>query len=170
MGYEKVRRPIIDRSGDELGAAAGADAGEAAGTIAGAAASQADADDAQAAAIAAAAAAALVAHAPKTKTLNTGAAAYALVVADAGTIRELSGVTGRALTVPTNAAQAIPVGTEIVLLQRDAGAWTVTPVDGTVTIEVLATKTLVTGGAGARAVLTKRAANVWNLSGDLTSV
>lgn len=72
------------------------------------------------------------------------------------------------VTVPANATTAFPVGTQILVEQSSAGALTIAAAGG-VTLNKLASKTLVAAGQFAMVRLTKIAANVWNVSGDLTA-
>lgn len=100
-------------------------------------------------------------------SLNAQTTDYTLVLADAGKIVEANKASAIAITVPTNASVAFPVGTLINLAQVGAGAATVVAAGG-VTIEVRSPLTLVMKGQWATAQLYKRATNEWVLSGDLT--
>lgn len=78
-----------------------------------------------------------------------------------------SRATAQTLTLPTNAAVAIPIGTEITVIQSGAGALTlVAPAGGA--INKLATKTLVFAAQWGVVKLRKVSANGWVASGDLT--
>ncbi len=78
-----------------------------------------------------------------------------------------SRATAQTLTLPTNAAVAIPIGAEITVIQSGAGALTlVAPAGGA--INKLATKTLVVAAQWGVVKLRKVSANGWVASGDLT--
>lgn len=94
---------------------------------------------------------------------STGIQTFALD--DANTLQVLTGATGRAWTVPTNAAVAFPVGTEIGTCSRDAGKITIDNAGVTVTTQNGdGFQTVV---AGALAVLVKIDTDEWVLSGNL---
>jgi len=97
----------------------------------------------------------------------SAAANYQLQLGDAVVSRTNAGA--QTVTIPTNATVAIPIGTSILVEQTSAGALTIAPA-ATVTVNRLATKTLVSGGQYGVIRLTKIAANVWNASGDLAAV
>lgn len=101
-------------------------------------------------------------------TTDSGAADYALVLANMYKTVTRSRATAQTLTVPTNATVPFPIGTQIPAIQTGAGALTIQAAGG-VTLQQLAAKTLVVAGQHGRVVLTKIAANTWNVSGDLTA-
>lgn len=101
-------------------------------------------------------------------SVRTSAAAdYVPIVGDSVIRRTNAGA--QTLTVPTNATQAHPIGTEIVVIQDSAGALTIAAAGG-VTLTKLASKTLVAAAQNARVVLSKIGTNNWLVSGDLTAV
>jgi hypothetical protein len=99
---------------------------------------------------------------------TSGAADYIPVLADAERSIRRTRATAQTLTVPLNATAAFPIGTVIRTEQAGAGALTVVATGG-VTINVLATKTLVLLGQFAVARLEKVGTNEWTISGDLTA-
>jgi hypothetical protein len=101
--------------------------------------------------------------APYRLTTSTKSANYTLALTDEQTFIEVSAVA--TITVPTNSSVAFPIGTQIHLLATGAGAVTVSPFDGTVTVN--ATPSLVLRAQWSSATLIKRAINTWVLIGDL---
>lgn len=97
---------------------------------------------------------------------DSGAADYVLALNDRIVTR--SRATAQTLTVPLNATVAIPIGTQVHGIQTGAGALTVQAAGG-VTINRRAFFTAVAAGQFSAFTLRKVAANVWNLSGDLTA-
>ena len=89
--------------------------------------------------------------------------AYTLVLGDAGRMVTLNNAAAIALTIPTAAVVAFPVGTRIDLLQYGAGQVTV---GGSVTIRSSGGK-LKLAGQYSGATLWKRATNEWALIGDI---
>ncbi len=69
------------------------------------------------------------------------------------------------ITVPTDATLNYPIGTSIDILQTGTGEVSVSPVNGTVTVNATPGRTLRTQWS--TATLFKRAANTWVLYGDL---
>ena len=96
---------------------------------------------------------------------STKTAAYTVVLADGGTLIEMNTAAAVALTIPTEASVAFPIGTTIGVRQYGAGVLTLTPASG-VTLRSR-DSALRTGGLYAEAALTKRAANEWVAAGDL---
>lgn len=93
------------------------------------------------------------------------AAAYTLALADAGTVVE---VTAATVTVPADAAVAFPVGAIVEVYQATPATVTVAAASGvTLKSPVEQTGPRSLAGAYATAVLRKRAANEWVLSGEL---
>ena len=88
---------------------------------------------------------------------------YTLVLGDAGRMVTLNNAAAIALTIPTAAAVAFPVGTRIDILQFGAGQVTV---GGSVTIRSSGGK-LKLSGQYSGATLWKRATNEWALIGDI---
>lgn len=90
--------------------------------------------------------------------------AYTLVLADLGTLVEVTSATAASITVPTNAVVAAPIGTRIKVRQYGAGQVTIAPAAG-VTIDSRGAL-LKTAGQFAEVLLTKRAVDEWVLTGD----
>lgn len=88
---------------------------------------------------------------------------YTLVLGDAGRMVTLNNAAAIALTIPTAASVAFPVGTRIDILQFGAGQVTV---GGSVTIRSSGGK-LKLSGQYSGATLWKRATNEWALIGDI---
>lgn len=88
---------------------------------------------------------------------------YTLALGDAGRMVTLNNAAAIALTIPTAAAVAFPVGTRIDILQLGAGQVTV---GGSVTIRSSGGK-LKLAGQYSGATLWKRATNEWALIGDI---
>jgi hypothetical protein len=99
-------------------------------------------------------------------TVNPQTNDYGLVLADDGKLVTMSKGTANTLTVPLNATQAFPIGTNITILQIGAGQVTIAATGG-VTINSA-------GGAlklrvqYSSATLIKTATNTWYLVGDIT--
>ena len=97
-------------------------------------------------------------------TADTGTT-YTLVLTDAGKVVTLSDASAIALTVPTNASVAFPVGTTITIVQIGAGQVTIggTPTlrsaDGDLKLRVQYSS----------ATLIKRATDEWYVVGDITA-
>ena len=92
-------------------------------------------------------------------------AAYTLVLTDAGKLITLSDSSAVALTVPTNAAVAFPIGTSILLTQVDDGQ---VEVDGDVGVTVLSRGNVFNSkNISCMVSLIKVDTDVWILSGDL---
>ena len=96
---------------------------------------------------------------------NAQTSAYTLALADNGKMVEMNVASGNALTVPTNANVAFPVGTTLTILQTGAGQTTLTPQSGAVTIN--ATPGLKLRAQWASATIIKRATDTWVALGDL---
>jgi hypothetical protein len=88
-------------------------------------------------------------------------ASYTLVLADANACVRLSHTAAITLTVPTNAAVALPLLTQVIVLQGGAGMVSVVAASG-VTLEAPAGAS--TAGVGDFRLLLQRAANVWVLA------
>lgn len=96
---------------------------------------------------------------------DSGALDYVPTLADRIILR--SRATAQTLTLPTNVAVAIPIGTVLTVIQTGAGTLTiVAPAGGTV--NKIAAKALTVSAQHGRVFLTKVSALVWNASGDLT--
>lgn len=92
---------------------------------------------------------------------------YTLVLADSNKHKRLSKATAITLTVPKNATTALPVGFQILGIQAGDGQITVTPEDGTVTINS-ASSAYKSRIKYAVFSLVKVDTNTWDLGGDLT--
>lgn len=101
-------------------------------------------------------------------TVNTRTANYTLVLGDAGAYVRMNLASANTLTVPTNSSVAFPIGTVIHIRQTGAGQTTVTPFNGTVTINTPETAKLRKQGSSAS--LIKVGTNEWDLTGDLELV
>jgi hypothetical protein len=88
------------------------------------------------------------------------------VLADDGGLVIITKGTGTTFTVPNDATVAWGEGSKITVIQGGAGAVTMTA-GGGVTINKISTKTLATGAAWSRVVLSWVSANTWVASGDL---
>lgn len=102
----------------------------------------------------------------KAPALTTKTADYTLALADAGTVLEMNSASAHVITVPTNAAVAFPIGSLITLSRLGAGSVTITPAGG-VTVRSAA-GALAISAQYAGAVLRKRAADEWVLTGSLS--
>jgi hypothetical protein len=97
---------------------------------------------------------------------NAQTAAYTLALADNGKMVEMNVASGNALTVPSNANVAFPVGTTLTILQTGAGQTTLTPQSG---VTINATPGLKLRTQWASATLIKRATDTWVALGDLAA-
>ena len=97
---------------------------------------------------------------------TSSAADYIPVIGDRVVRRTNAGA--QTLTIAPSATQAFDIGHSILAIQDAAGALTIVAGAG-VTINKLASKTLVCAGQNGVVRLTKLATNVWNASGDLTA-
>jgi hypothetical protein len=79
---------------------------------------------------------------------------------------EMNVASGNALTVPSNANVAFPVGTTVTILQTGAGQTTLTPQSG---VTINATPGLKLRTQWASATLIKRATDTWVALGDLAA-
>lgn len=99
-------------------------------------------------------------------TLNEQADSYTLVLTDDGKLIDMAKATAQTLTVPKNSSVAFPTGTQILVRQKGAGAVTISPVDGDVTLN-LASAEDTTRAQNSMAGLIKVAENTWVCFGDL---
>ena len=97
---------------------------------------------------------------------NAQAGAYTLTLADNGRMVEMNVGSGNALTVPSNANVAFPVGTTLTILQTGSGQTTLTPQAG---VTVNATPGLKLRTQWSSATLIKRATDTWVALGDLAA-
>lgn len=100
-------------------------------------------------------------------TIETKAVAYSLVIDDNCKMIEMNTAGAVNLTIPTNAAQAFPTGSQILIAQYGAGQVTVVPDTG-VTLRSSGGKTKLSAQYSL-ATLIKRASDEWYLSGDITT-
>lgn len=91
---------------------------------------------------------------------------YTAVLGDANTYIQFTNGSPITFTIPLNSSVAFPVGTVIEIEQNGAGALTVAPVSGSVTINSRGAD-LVLAGQYAVAALKKVATDTWTLTGDL---
>jgi hypothetical protein len=106
--------------------------------------------------------------APATLAANTQTGTtYTLVLGDAGKLVTLNNAASIALTVPTNASVAYPVGSTILLAQLGAGQVTVAGAGG-VTVNSRGAALKIAGQYGA-ATLIKTGTDTWVLTGDITT-
>lgn len=103
---------------------------------------------------------------PIVSSVNAQTASYTLVLSDAGKIIEMGGSSTNALTVPTNASAAIPIGTEIQVFQTSTVQCTITAASG---VTINATPGLKLRTQWSSAVLRKRGTDTWILNGDLSA-
>jgi len=97
---------------------------------------------------------------------NAQTASYTLVLADSGKMVEMGVASGNALTVPSNANVAFPVGTTLTVLQTGAGQTTLTPQPG---VTVNGTPGLKLRTTWSSATLIKRATDTWVALGDMVA-
>jgi len=99
--------------------------------------------------------------------IDNKTASYTLVLADANKLIELNSGSAVTLGVPTNATDAFPIGTQILVSQQGAGQVTINPISG-VTLRSNGGKLKISGQYGL-CTLIKRAIDEWYVSGDLTT-
>lgn len=99
--------------------------------------------------------------------IDTKTSSYTLVLADANKLIELNSASGVTLGVPTNATDAFPIGTQILVSQLGAGQVTINPISG-VTLRSNGGKLKISGQYGL-CTLIKRDTDEWYVSGDLTT-
>lgn len=100
-------------------------------------------------------------------SINTQTDNYTLVLGDDGKLIDMNKATAVTLTVPKNSVVAFPTGTTIAIRQKGAGQVTITPVDGTVTID--SQDGLITTAQHAMASILKVATDTWVAVGSLES-
>lgn len=91
---------------------------------------------------------------------------YTVALADPGKVKQMDNASAIAVTVPTNASAAIPVGSHVDFVQAGAGRVTFA---GDTGVTVPATPGLTTRTQGSACSLLKVATNTWRLIGDLAS-
>lgn len=97
------------------------------------------------------------------ENVQTGTA-YTLVLADAFKLVAMDNAAANTLTVPPNSTVAFPVGTRIDLSQDGAGQTTVAAGAG---VAIRTPETLKIRRQWGKATLIKRAADTWDLEGNL---
>lgn len=80
----------------------------------------------------------------------------------------MSNASSNTLTIPTNASVAFPTGTKINVMMEGAGVTTIAAVSGSVTVNGATNGSVVINNQYQGATLTKRSANVWIITGDIT--
>jgi hypothetical protein len=100
--------------------------------------------------------------------INVQTTSYTLALSDANKIIEMNVATANTLTVPENTTANFPIGTNITIIQANAGQTTITPVNGTVVIQSANGWTKINTQYGA-VTLVKKDANTWYLFGDLSA-
>jgi hypothetical protein len=103
--------------------------------------------------------------APRDITINEQVDSYTLVLTDNGKLIDMNKATAITLTVPKYSSVAYPTGATIAIRQKGAGAVTIAPVDGDVTIQYAEGLDLT--GQHAVAALIKVAENTWVAVGSL---
>lgn len=99
--------------------------------------------------------------------INDQTASYQLVLADAGKYVRMNVAGANNLTVPDNATEAFPIGTQIVVRQVGAGQTTIVAAGG---VTINTAETLKLRKQGSTATLVKVATDTWDLTGDLELV
>jgi len=99
--------------------------------------------------------------------INTRTGSYTLVVSDRGKVIEMNVGSANTLTIPANADAALPVGTQVTVIQYGTGQTTIAAAAG-VTLNSLAGALRITAQYGA-ASLYKRNTNDWVAFGTLTT-
>lgn len=110
--------------------------------------------------------ASLAAKADLTLPPTTYSASITLGLGDVNRMLRFTGATAQVLTIPTNAAVAIPVGSVVPFVRLGAGELTITPASG-VTLNPTGLASYKARAAGSLMSLYKAAADEWDLAGDL---
>ena len=97
---------------------------------------------------------------------NSRTTAYTLALTDDGLFVEANSTSNFTITVPTNAAVAFPLGTQITFIQVNTGQLTIA---GDTGVTVNGTPGLKLRAQWSGAVLIKRATDTWVLIGDLSA-
>lgn len=97
--------------------------------------------------------------------VDTKTAAYTLVLADAGALIRMDTAATAAVTVPTDATVAFPIGTVVYVEQVGVGQTSIAPASGVV---LRYSSSLTTRARYSTLMLHKQAANEWHVSGDAT--
>lgn len=103
-------------------------------------------------------------YSPKNLSTTVSSTSYTLTLTNAAGLVEMSN--GGTLTIPTNASVALPVGTQIVILQTGASQVTLAGASG---VTVNGTPGLKLRAQWSSATLIKRATDTWVALGDLAA-
>lgn len=98
-------------------------------------------------------------------TIVSNAGSYSLTTSDKNKIVEITGASSASVTVPTNSAQAFPVGSQVTIIRNGSG--TVRIIGPSVTLRYTPGDYL--RAQYSSATLIKRATDEWYLIGDLSS-
>lgn len=101
------------------------------------------------------------------RAMNTQNSDYTLAISDAGKMVVVNSSATSTLTIPLNASVALPIGTEIDVVQLGTGQVTIGP-DSGVTLNSFNSLNKLAGQYGA-ATLKQTSSNTWLLVGNLTS-
>lgn len=99
-------------------------------------------------------------------TITESGTSRTIALADMSDYIRFTSGSASTCTFPKNATTAIPVDSIVFIRQGGAGAVTLTPEDGTVTLNAPAGGSLVTNGTGATVAVKKVATNVWDVIGN----
>ena len=97
---------------------------------------------------------------------NTQTASYELALSDVGKVVEMNVASSNNLTVPPNSSAAVPVGSQITILQIGSGQTTIVAGSG---VTVNGTPGLKLRAQWSAATLVKRATDSWVVLGDLAA-
>jgi len=97
---------------------------------------------------------------------NTRTASYELVLSDVGKVVEMNVASSNNLTVPPNSTAAVPIGSQITILQIGSGQTTIVAGSG---VTVNGTPGLKLRAQWSAATLVKRATDSWVVLGDLAA-
>ena len=101
-------------------------------------------------------------------TIATKSDSYSIVEGDEGKLLRMNKGTAQTVTVPKDATNDLPIGSQILIFQSGAGATTIAAEDGDITLEYNADFTLVLDGQFSSVAIIKTAANKFLVGGDLT--
>lgn len=101
-------------------------------------------------------------------SINLQTANYTLALTDRGNMVRMNVAGANTVTIPTDAAVAFPIGTQIIISQAGAGQTSIAPFDGTVTLNSEGGKRKIAAQYTA-VTLIKVAANTWLLLGNLSA-
>jgi hypothetical protein len=102
-----------------------------------------------------------------TIAINTPTSGYTLALSDASNLVDMNSASAMVLTVPKNSVVAFPVGTVVAIRQKGAGQVTITPVDGTVTLN--SANGLKTSAQYAMVSILQVSTNVWAVTGSTST-